>query len=330
MQVVDDILAEAGLDRSSGFQVLPAAAFESRHHPASDIGLPLIVTDIHNDNREQVANVLANAYPDAHPVHLAGSADATSLTLKTLHEVKMIGFVTLLLPPMPSGSSFSDLQEIVAHLRAPEGCPWDRKQTLASLGPDLLGEAAEVIEAIELETTQGDNRDHIAEELGDTMMLATLLTQIAIDEKRFRMADVVHHIVEKLIRRHPHVFGDADVNGNDEIVANWDAIKVKEKAGKGIVEGPLDGVPASLPALEKARKMQSKASKAGLMDRAAVAQMQLEMDTLLGGAGSDSALGEARLGKLLWDLVAIAHEQGLNAEIALRRYVIAYREARQT
>ncbi|MEZ4557407.1 MAG: MazG family protein [Caldilineaceae bacterium] len=160
----------------------------------------------------------------------------------------------------------------MAHLRAPEGCPWDQEQTLASLRQDLLGEAVEVLEAIDVEETGEDNSLHIAEELGDLLLLATMLIQIATEEGRFKMADVAQHIVHKLIRRHPHVFGDAEVESLDDIFTNWDAIKAEEKAAKGQpTDDPLAGVPPHLPALEKARKLQSKAQKAGLLDRAALA-----------------------------------------------------------
>ena len=204
---------------------------------------------------------------------------------------------SLCVPPLPQGGSFSDLLEIVAHLRAPYGCPWDREQTLASIRHDLLGEAVEVLEAIDIEEAGIDNGEHIAEELGDVLLLATMMTQIAAEDGRFQMADVLTHIVEKLIRRHPHVFGDQSVNGSDEVAVNWDAIKVEEKAGKGLAPaGPLDGVPAQLPALEKARKLQGKARKAGLLDRQALATSEPGLIDWLGPRARQSGHRRGPLG----------------------------------
>jgi uncharacterized protein YabN with tetrapyrrole methylase and pyrophosphatase domain len=135
------------------------------------------------------------------------------------------------------------------------------------------------------------------------------------------MADAVHSIVTKLIRRHPHVFGATAVDGVQTVLANWDAIKAEEKAAKGLASGhPLDGVPAALPALEKARQLQSKAAKAGLLDRAALAQASPALAALFG-----EAMDEQQLGELLWRLVALAHKAGLNAEDALRTYAVQYR-----
>jgi uncharacterized protein YabN with tetrapyrrole methylase and pyrophosphatase domain len=135
------------------------------------------------------------------------------------------------------------------------------------------------------------------------------------------MADAIHEIVTKLIRRHPHIFGDSVISGLDQLIQNWDAIKAAEKAAKGQMQSsPLDGVPTSLPALEKARKLQGKAVKAGLLDRAALIQSQPDLTTLLGDAPS-----EERLGELLWQIVALAHQHDLDAEDALRAYAVQFR-----
>ncbi|MEZ4622650.1 MAG: MazG nucleotide pyrophosphohydrolase domain-containing protein [Caldilineaceae bacterium] len=137
--------------------------------------------------------------------------------------------------------------------------------------------------------------------MGDLLMAGVLTLQIAIDDGRFQLADAMQSIVTKLIRRHPHVFGDVSVDGVDAIWANWDAIKAQEKAAKGqVVEHPLDGVPTALPALEKARALQSKAQKAGLLDRAAVAATLEETAVRFMHAHRQSSLTEAQVGELLW------------------------------
>src|SRR5690606_23844316 len=132
------------------------------------------------------------------------------------------------------------------------------------------------------------------------------------DEGRFQMAKTIHSIVTKLIRRHPHVFGNEEVDGVQTVLANWDAIKAQEKAASGQTPGhPLDGVPAALPALEKARQLQSKAAKAGLLDRATLAH-----PSSLQSAIASAVHDEQSFGELLWGLVALAHESGINAEDA--------------
>jgi uncharacterized protein YabN with tetrapyrrole methylase and pyrophosphatase domain len=152
--------------------------------------------------------------------------------------------------------------------------------------------------------------------------VASMLTQIAMEEGRFQVADVMRGVVTKLIRRHPHVFSDVEVSGVDTVLRNWDAIKAQEKAEQGIAPHPLDGIPAALPALEKARKLQSKASKLGILDRNAVARGEAELAALL-----SPPLDEARLGAALWQLVAIARQHDLNAENALRSFTVQFRQA---
>lgn len=150
--------------------------------------------------------------------------------------------------PYRSGRSAETLARIIARLRAPGGCPWDREQTSRSLRDDLVGEVYEVMDAID----NGDDRN-LAEELGDVLMAVALQVQIAEDEGRFTLADVYETVNAKLIRRHPHVFDDARVTGTEDIVANWNRIKAAEKASSGAVapdlDDPLARFPAAMPAL---------------------------------------------------------------------------------
>ncbi|HXF59963.1 MAG TPA: SAM-dependent methyltransferase [Caldilineaceae bacterium] len=337
LSFVEPSFAALGVDLMDGSQVIDAMLLARQHHPQVEVGLPLLVGQLYARRlASDVKLTLMNAYPDDHPVTLvqAAGTPAQSLRQMPLYELDQHDgydhLTCLYVPPLARGS-FTDLQEIVAHLRAPEGCPWDREQTLESLRQDLLGECAEVLEAIDLETNledgerDRDNSAHIAEEIGDLYLVATMLVQIATEEGRFRMADVIHHIVTKLIRRHPHVFGDSDTATKaasvDQVLQNWDAIKAAEKTAQGRQrEHPLAGIPAHLPALEKARRLQSKAAKAGLLDRAALAQARPALAALLG-----ETAGEAAVGELLWQVVALAHQHGVNAEDALRSQVVAFR-----
>ncbi len=160
----------------------------------------------------------------------------------------------------------------------------------------------------------------ICEELGDVLLSATMLAQIAGEEGRFRMGEVVRGVVNKLIRRHPHVFGERKVQGVAHVLANWEAIKAEERAEKGHVAGPLDGVPPALPALRKARKLQAKAAKAGLLDREALAAENPALAALLGAAPQEQQVGE-----LLWQLVALCHRHQIDAEEALRVQLLRFR-----
>ena len=183
----------------------------------------------------------------------------------------------------------------------------------------FAGETAEVLEAIDAESDGRDNSRHIAEELGDLYLVVTMLAQIATEEGRFQMGDIMRGVVTKLIRRHPHVFGDVDVSGVDHVLANWEAIKAQEKADQGLAPGPLDGVPAGLPALEKARKYQSKAAKQGMLDR-----QNLGADPALAALLGNAPTAD-QLGALLWQLVALAHTHDLNAEDTLRAYTVRFK-----
>ncbi len=328
-----DALAAVGIDPAAGSQLVTATRIAAQHHPLADVGLPLLITQFEDYAlAPRLKATLANAYPDNHPVTLfhtsaTPAAGQTELPLMELDQLSPTTAPAMLYLPPLKKASFTDLQEIVAHLRAPDGCPWDREQTLASLREDLLGETIEAIEAIDAEqdaTSDGsDNSAHIAEELGDVLLLVTMLTQIATEERRFKMGDVIHHIVTKLIRRHPHVFGTADVDGIDQIWANWDAIKAQEKADKGLpARHPLDDVPERLPALEKARVLQSKAAKLELLDRAELAQTNAQLVALVGDDPDERTIGE-----LLWQLVALAKEHDVNAENALRAHGVRFRRA---
>ncbi len=147
----------------------------------------------------------------------------------------------------------------MARLRAPDGCPWDREQTHQTLKPFLLEEAYEVLEAID------DAQDtELCSELGDVLLQVVFHAQVAVEGERFDIDDVCQSIVDKLIRRHPHVFADTAVTGSDEVVENWEAIKKRERRSEsGPPPSALDGVPRQLPALLRAQRVQEKARRAG-------------------------------------------------------------------
>jgi MazG family protein len=158
----------------------------------------------------------------------------------------------------PRLAAFARLLGVVDRLRAPDGCPWDRKQTVASIAPSLVEEAHEALEAVE----SGADRD-VVEETGDVLMVVTLICRIAEDEGRFDLAASANAIADKLVRRHPHVFGEVKAETADEVLANWEAIKKGERAEKKEDDSALAGVPVALPALQRAHRIAGKAMSAG-------------------------------------------------------------------
>ncbi|HET9929044.1 MAG TPA: nucleoside triphosphate pyrophosphohydrolase [Polyangiaceae bacterium] len=211
------------------------------------------------------------------------------------------------------GQTFPSLVEIMQRLLAADGCPWDREQTFESLRKYVLEEACEVIDAVD-----SGSREHLREELGDLALQVAFLGELARQEGSFGPDDVVRAIVEKLVRRHPHVFADADVQDSDEVVRNWERIKAQEKSERGV----LDGVPRSLPALYRAQRMSDKVSRVGFDwpdgrgSREKVSEELRELDEAI--AGGDKGRIEAELGDMLFALVNLARHAGVDAETALR------------
>jgi tetrapyrrole methylase family protein/MazG family protein len=197
-------------------------------------------------------------------------------------------------------NELKQLIEIIDRLLAPGGCPWDREQTLMSLRTNLLEETTEVIEAIDL-----NDSHHIEEELGDLCFNVLFLCRIAEKEKHSNMTKVLQGISEKLIRRHPHVFGDAQIDSSDAVIKQWNEIKQKEK-GKEHRKSALDGIPKQLPALARAQKIIKKMHKEEFKFP--------KKERSLKDIHDESSLGE-----LLMSIVAEASSKGLDAEHALRK-----------
>lgn len=222
---------------------------------------------------------------------------------------------------MSAGAAFDRLVTIMARLRAPDGCPWDREQTLETLRKYVVEETYEVLEAIE----QGDPKAH-CEELGDLLLQVVFQARIREEEGAFAAADVANAISDKLERRHPHVFGDRSVIAEDAatVVQNWAAIKAQEKAAAG--PGPksaLDGVPQAMPALQRAMRIGEKAAVAGFDWRAiggVLDKLDEEAAELRAAlASGDSAAIEGELGDYLYTIVNVCRHLNVDAEAALRQ-----------
>ena len=156
--------------------------------------------------------------------------------------------------------TYEEFLDIVKTLRSENGCPWDREQTHLSLRPCMTEEAAEVTAAIRI-LEQTGNGENLREELGDVLLQVVMHARIAEEEGLFTMEDVVSEVAEKMVRRHPHVFGDVTVKGTGQVLENWEEIKKKEKEGKSYIESPLREIPRELPALTRAPKILKKADR---------------------------------------------------------------------
>ena len=219
-----------------------------------------------------------------------------------------------------ASAELQHLVQTIWRLRQPDGCPWDREQTHRSIGKNMIEEAYEALDCIE-----ADDAAHLREELGDVLMQVVLHAQIAADAGEFTLADVARDIDAKLIRRHPHVFGDADAESSDEVLKIWDEGKLA--AGEAAPEGLLDGVPTHLPALMQAQKVSRKAAAVGfewetvqdVWDEVAEERAEFEAEE----PGTPER--EMEFGDLLFALVNVARKEGIDAESALRASTAKFR-----
>jgi tetrapyrrole methylase family protein / MazG family protein len=215
-------------------------------------------------------------------------------------------------PSSRGGERLLDLVRVMARLRGPGGCPWDAEQDHRSLARHLLEEAHEVLDAID-----GGDPERLRDELGDLLLQVVFHAQMAADEGRFDVDDVADGIVRKLIRRHPHVFGEVEVSGADEVLVNWERIKAEEKGPERA--GVEDDIPATLPALARAAKVQRRAAGWGFEWRtadAALAKLREEVEEL---SAAPAERAEDELGDVLFAAVSVARKLGVDAESALRR-----------
>ena len=216
-----------------------------------------------------------------------------------------------------SHSAFARLVEIMATLRSPNGCPWDREQTPDTLKPYLVEETYEVLEALEAKDLHA-----FKEELGDLLLQIVFHSQLMAEAGVFTIDDVAQAITDKLVRRHPHVFGDTKVKDANEVIQNWAKLKAKEKAGK-VDQSVLAGVPRNAPALIQAQRLGEKAARVGFDWSTATAvleKVQEETRELADTLPTQNVeQQEHELGDLLFSLTSLARHLNLDAESALRK-----------
>ncbi len=326
---LDALVAALKIDPAEGISIVDGLRLDhQRLHP--DMGM-VVIQAYSRMVLSDIKLSLMECFPDDHPVVAVTAAGVPGLErvdrvrLYELDRLETVNHLTsIYIPPLAGadrpaacGYPLDPLVEVMARLRGKGGCPWDREQDHRSLRKYLLEEAYELIEAL-------DRQDmyNICEELGDLLLQIVFHSQIASEQGHFNINEVVNAITEKLIRRHPHVFGGARAETSAEVIVSWAAIKEKEKPGNG-KKGILDGIPGSFPALMRAQKMQSRASGAGFdwpdykgaLDK--VYEELREIQEAIKSGGSEQR--ENEIGDALFAVVNLARLLKIDAEVALTK-----------
>jgi tetrapyrrole methylase family protein/MazG family protein len=295
--------------------LVDAHSLAAQYHVAFPPHIPALIHNI--DTPELLAKVkalLLLVYPGAHAVSQPGHQPTALSDLPTDRPTDQS--TSLFIPALGTNTSLEEFQELIAHLRAPDGCPWDREQTHQSLRRNLIEETYEVVDALDA----GDPKA-MEEEFGDLLVQVALHAQIASEAGEFRMTDVLHGIITKLIARHPHVFGDQKLADAEAVIANWENLKAAERKQRGEHErGLLDGVAASLPALSQAEAYTSRAARVGFEwpnVEGVLGDVEEEIREFRAEAAG-SAEQEAEFGDVLFALVNLARWLKIDPEAALR------------
>jgi tetrapyrrole methylase family protein/MazG family protein len=307
----------------SKLTLLEAQTLSSAHVPPFPPDMPAVLTGI--DSRElalQVKEVLLAVYPEEHAVIVVDQGKRIEEGLGEFGVEDFSEQTCLYLPALEDGSSFESFAEIIAHLRAPDGCPWDKVQTHKSLRTHLLEESYETLSAIDA----GDF-ESMREEFGDLLLQIVLNAQIGSEEKNFTITQVIKSIYDKIIRRHPHVFGDVMLEGVSGVLQNWEKLKEQERKGKKEDKGLLDGVPAALPALTQAQEYQDRAARVGFdwpEIQGVLDKVREEIDEIEKAENLEEVTGE--LGDLFFALVNLARWRKVDAESALRETNLKFKK----
>lgn len=311
---LESLASALELDSVSTLMLVDGAELAKRHVPSFPPDAAALVMNIAEDETASRAKaVLLCAYPLFHPLKLLDSkGKVEEILLQDLGE-KFAPFVYI--APLGAGTSFEAFYEIVAHLRAPDGCPWDKEQTHLTLRKHLLEESYETLAAMDEE-----NPAKMREEFGDLLLQIVLNAQIGGEGQEFTMTEVLQGIYDKIVRRHPHVFGDLKVDGVGQVLSNWEKLKAAERASEGEHEkGILDGLPAALPALNQAQEFQERAARVGFdwpeID-GVLEKVREEIEEVRSASNAQQLAEE--LGDLFFVLVNLARWKEVNAEDALR------------
>jgi tetrapyrrole methylase family protein/MazG family protein len=317
------ILRALGMDSIHALSIVDGRAFSTRHMPLFPPDSPALITAIEAESQlEQVRQVLRTVYPADHILRLVRlpGDEIIETTLEGMHGE---GWTAIFVPPLAVGTSFEAFQEIIAHLRAPDGCPWDREQTHQTLRKHLLEESYETLAAMD-----DDDPDKMREEFGDLLLQVVLNAQIGYEHGEFTITNVLKGIYDKIIRRHPHVFGEVQVEGVGQVLSNWESIKKEERRKKGDGEKSLlDGLPAALPALTQAQEYQERAARVGFdwpeID-GVLEKVKEEIEEVRQAANPEELASE--LGDLFFALVNLARWKHIDSEAALREASLKFKK----
>ncbi|WEG12725.1 nucleoside triphosphate pyrophosphohydrolase [Pullulanibacillus sp. KACC 23026] len=283
----------------------------------------------------EVKLTLLEQYPPDYEVTLVQAAGDQDQIIKKValseldYDWTLDNRTSLYVPPIENAQltnhSFPRLRKIIQTLRSPEGCPWDREQTHESLKKYLIEEVYEVIEAID---EQDD--EHLAEELGDVLLQVMLHAQIGEDEGYFNIYDVIKALSDKMIRRHPHVFGDVNVQSSNEVVVNWEAIKAKEKDEQDPAVSLLEKVGKGLPPLMQATELQKEAAKVGF-DWPEIEEVWAKIYEELEECREEEQSGdrkklESEIGDVLFSIVNLARKHRIDPSIALLSTILKFKK----
>lgn len=322
MSFLEPVCSALGIDPHPKLVLTDSLYLASLEIPFFPASVPALISNLRPGlEANDLKLTLMNNYPDEYPVkliHNAGLPDelVEEIPLHQIDQSLHTGLMsTLYVPARESGRAFEDFQQIIARLRAPDGCPWDRKQTHLSLRPYLLEESYEVLEALDQE-----NSEHLVEELGDLLLQIVLHAQIATEEQDFNMTDIVAGISEKIIRRHPHVFTELEVDSVEGVLNNWEQIKAEERKNNGQErKSMLDGIPNALPALTQADQIQQRAKRVGFDWKTiepVIAKIHEELKELEEASSDVERQSEA--GDLLFAVVNLVRWLEIDPEMALR------------
>ena len=324
LSFLEPVFTALNTDPFSGMALVDAIDIGRRQTPPFAPDTPALIAQIYSrEVASELKLALTSVYPDEFQVQMVHAAGTSGQIIENLHLYEIdrsphIGLMSVLfLPALGDDTSLVAFQEIVARLRAPDGCPWDREQTHTSLRQHLLEETYEALEALDEEDTES-----MAEEFGDILLQIVLHAQIASEEGEFSMVDVLKGINNKIIRRHPHVFGELKLDHVDGVLSNWEKLKAKERQDNGVGEtkGLLDGVPLALPALVQAQEYQERAGRVGFdwKEIEPVFDKMVEEIREFREAENDMERTE-ELGDMLFALVNLVRWYKVDAESALRK-----------
>ncbi len=322
---IDSVFQALKVDPIDGFQLLDGTSLTRE---AINLHQHVVIGQVYDTYvASNVKLTLMERLPDDYPVYVVSAAGSDNERIEEvlLYEldrvVKVNNLTSVYIPPVQEEvllyKEFTKLREVIAELRGPNGCPWDRKQTHQSLKKYLIEEAYELIEAI-----NDDDIDHIIEELGDVLLQVMLHAQIGEDEGYFSIDEVISSITSKMIRRHPHVFGSVKVNNVDDVLTNWEEIKSQEKATQDEESSLLDKVSLAQPSLMRAYELQKEAAKVGfdwqevapVWDKVKEELQEFEAEVMKDD-DSENALKE--FGDLLFAFINLARFYKIHPEEAL-------------